>query len=63
MGEDAVLAFEYSSINATVRGHVSSIKNPTTGKISVQSVGELIFDNNQRQPADCQIIVDGKQVR
>ena len=63
MGEDAVLAFEYSSINATVRGHVPSIKNPTTGKISVQSVGELIFDNNQRQPADCQIIADGKQVR
>ena len=53
MGEDANLAFEYSSINATLKGHVHSIKNPTTGKIVVESVGEIIIDKNQKAPANC----------
>lgn len=62
MGEDAVLAFEYSTIHATLRGHVPSIKNPTSGCITAESVGELIIDSNQRGPADCQVVVDGKQM-
>lgn len=62
MGEDAVLAFEYSTIKATIKGPVPSIKNPTSGSIVVESLGELIIDDNQRKPADCQIVVDGKQV-
>ena len=62
IGEDAVLAFEYSTIKATIKGHVPSIKNPTSGYIAVESVGELIIDENQRKPADCQIIVNGKRV-
>jgi hypothetical protein len=57
MGEDANLAFEYSSINATLKGHVHSIKNPTTGKIVVESVGEIIIDKNQKAPANCIIEV------
>ena len=57
MGDDANLAFEYSTIQATIKGHVHSIKNPTSGKIEVDSVGEIIIDENQKSPANCKIKV------
>ena len=56
MAPDADLAFEYSSVNADVRGHITSVKNPRTGKIQADSIGELIIDENIKQPADCKII-------
>ena len=59
MGDDANLAFEYSTIEATVKGNVHSIKNPTSGSIEVDSVGEIIIDENQKSPADCKIKVKG----
>lgn len=52
---DADLAFEYSDVQADVRGHIASIKNPTTGHIDVDSVGNIIIDQNQKAPASCQI--------
>lgn len=55
MGDDANLAFEYSTIEATIKGNVHSIKNPSAGKIVVDSVGEIIFDENQKDPKNCQI--------
>ena len=55
--EDCDLAFEYSSLQADVRGHVVSIKNPRTGSIEVDSVGEIILDENIKAPADCRITV------
>lgn len=54
MGEDANLAFEYSTVEATIRGNVTSIKNPTSGHIHVEGkIGEVILDANQKAPADC----------
>ncbi|MCM1292098.1 MAG: DUF3737 family protein [Bacteroides sp.] len=50
---DADLAFEESEVNATISSAVTSIKNPTTGHIKVKSVGEIILDENIKQPADC----------
>ena len=41
--EGTDLAFEYSDVEATVEGHVDSIKNPRSGKITVDSVGEIIL--------------------
>jgi len=41
--EGTDLAFEYSEVEATVRGHVDSIKNPKSGEIVVDSVGEVIL--------------------
>jgi len=43
--EDTDLAFEYSEVEADVRGHVLSIKNPKSGTITVDSVGEIIREN------------------
>lgn len=51
-GDDANLALEYSTVEATIKGHVVSIKNPTSGHIRVETLGELIIDENQKQPAD-----------
>ena len=41
--ENTDLAFEYSDVDATITGHVDSIKNPRSGEIIVDSVGEVIL--------------------
>ncbi len=41
--EDTDLAFEYSDVMADIRGHVDSIKNPRSGEITADSVGEVIL--------------------
>ena len=38
------LAFEGSDVQATVRGHVDSIRDPQSGHIEVGSVGEIVHD-------------------
>ena len=40
--EETDLAFEYSTINATINSKVDSIKNPISGSIECDSVGEFI---------------------
>ena len=42
---DADLAFEKSSVSAEITTHVISIKNASSGKITVKSVGEIIKDS------------------
>lgn len=59
-GSDADLAFEYSDVQASVKGNLVSIKNPTSGRIEVESVGEIILDGNAKAPADCEIIVKNR---
>lgn len=52
-GDDANLLFEYSTVNGNIKGDVVSIKNPTSGTITVEGkCGELIIDENQKTPAD-----------
>ncbi|MBR3317826.1 MAG: DUF3737 family protein [Atopobiaceae bacterium] len=41
---DCDLAFEGSDVTATVRSHVDSIRDPRSGRIEVESVGELVHD-------------------
>ncbi len=43
--EETDLAFEYSDVNAEIIGNVVSIKNPKSGMIVVDSVGEIIKDS------------------
>ncbi len=40
--EETDLSFEYSEVEADVKGHVISIKNPKSGRITVDSVSEII---------------------
>lgn len=39
------LSFEYSDVQAEVRGHIDSVKNPRSGKITTDSVGEIVTDD------------------
>lgn len=55
---DADLAFEYSSVQATVKGHIVSVKNPRSGFIKAGSIGEVILDKNIKAPGDCKITVE-----
>ena len=52
-GDDAVLAFEYSDVRATVKGHIPSVKNPRTGSIRAGSIGGIIHDANAKAPDNC----------
>lgn len=56
MAPDCDLTFEYSSVNATIKGNITSVKNPRTGRIEADSIGEVITDDNIKAPADCKII-------
>lgn len=60
-GSDCDLAFEYSTVEATVKGHLDSIKNPSSGHIHVESVSEIIIDGNIKAPADCVITTGVKE--
>lgn len=53
MDADADLCFEYSTVNARLTGHITSIKNPTSGHIVADSIGDIIIDGNVKAPADC----------
>lgn len=55
-GEDADLAFEYSTVQATINGKVISVKNPMSGRILADGYGEIILDENIKKPGDCQIL-------
>ena len=35
------------------------MKNPTSGRIEADSIGEIIIDKNIKAPADCEIIIMG----
>ncbi len=54
--EGCDLAFEYTSVNATLRGVVDSVKNPLSGSITADGFGEIIIDGNSREGSDCKII-------
>ena len=41
--EGTDLAFEYSDVQADIRGHIDSVKNPRSGSITADSVGEIIM--------------------
>lgn len=45
---DTTLAFEYSTVDATIDSHVDSIFNPRGGTIRARSVGELVLDPGAR---------------
>lgn len=56
--EDTDLAFEYSDVNAEIRGHILSIKNPRSGVIRADSCGEVIEDD-AIYDCRCKVIIGG----
>ena len=49
--------FEYSTVEADIRGHIENIKNPTSGHIAADSIGSVTIDENVREPNNCIIEV------
>ena len=43
--EGTDLSFEYSDVEATVNGHIHSVKNPRSGSITADSVGQIIMED------------------
>lgn len=39
------LSFEYSDVEADVKGHIDSVKNPRSGRITADSIGEVIRED------------------
>ena len=56
---NTTLAFEYSTVDATINGSVDSIKNPSGGVIKVDSVKELILEEEYIDPSKIKVIVGG----
>ena len=48
---DTDLSFERSEVEATVRGHIDSVKNPWSGTVRCGSVGEWIMDERDARGA------------
>jgi hypothetical protein len=43
---DCDLSFEKSNVTATVIGEITSVKNPVSGRIIADSIGEIIVENS-----------------
>ena len=51
------LSFEYSDVEATVNGHVDSIKNPKSGTITVDSVGEILMTDDVVMECNGKVVI------
>jgi hypothetical protein len=51
--ENTDLSFERSDVRATIIGNVISVKNPISGYIKADSIGELIWDGDFRETSLC----------
>lgn len=56
--ENTDLAFEYSEVEADVRGEILSVKNPSAGRIVADGYGEIILRDAVR-PTGCAILTRG----
>lgn len=55
--EDCDLAFERSEVNAEVKSHIVSVKNPLSGCIKADSIGEIIMEQAIVDPAQTKFVV------
>ena len=51
--------FEYSDVQADIRGHIENIKNPSSGHIVADSIGSITIDENVKAPNNCVIETRG----
>ena len=49
------LSFERSDVRATVRGDIVSVKNPVSGYIRADNIGEIILDDEFKSVSKCKI--------
>lgn len=54
--QDTDLAFERSDVKADVRGEILSVKNPKSGWIRAEKIGEVIQDEQSSAGSSCRIL-------
>ncbi len=55
-------AFEDSTrIDARIKGHIANVKNPTSGRIVADSIGEVTIDEFIRRDGECEIVDVSRQ--
>jgi len=54
--EGTDLAFEYSDVTADIIGDIVSVKNPLSGRIRANDIGEVVRGDSVRGEGDCEII-------
>ena len=55
------LAFEYSTVDASVNSKIDSVKNPISCKIVAKEIGEINLDDTLIDPRKTQIIEENKK--
>ena len=58
---NTTLAFEYSTVDAEIVGRVDSVKNPTSGRIVADEIGELILESERIDPAKTEILTEVRE--
>ena len=57
---NTALAFEFSTVDVEVISKIDSVFNPKSGVIKAKEIGTLIIDNENINPEDTKIIVEGE---
>lgn len=57
------LAFEYSTVDATVNSEIDSIKNPYSGRIEAKQIGEVIFDDPEIDSESTDIVTVDSSIK
>ena len=52
---DTDLSFEYSEVEAEIKGTVLSVKNPKSGRITADAVSEIILTDDSQVQCECEI--------
>ena len=58
---NTTLAFEYSSVEADIRGKINSVMNPSSGTITADSIDELIIEKDKVDPSKTIITCRGQE--
>ena len=53
--QDTDLSFEYSEVEADIKGEILSVKNPCAGVITADKICELIYTDDTVYPCECKI--------
>ncbi len=57
---DADLSFEYSEVEADLRGRILSVKNPRSGRICADKIDEILLTADSKYPCECEIVERAK---
>lgn len=55
------LSFEYSTVDAEIEGKIDSVKNPLSGRIRCEEIGELIMEDDKINAAETKIVRYGEK--